>query len=152
MGNLEKIRQKIEALVQSNDLQLVDLKWGQLGHQKVLEISLANHLGTLDLEEASQITEPISKALDELEELNFEYLLDIGSPGIERELKSTQDLIENLNAYVAIEFTNHQEGINGTMIDVNEDAVTLKHFIKGRPKKSVIKRNEIKKIHLAVKF
>lgn len=121
-----------------------------MGHQKVLNISLADAQGTLDLETASVITQPISDAVDELDELDFEYILDIGSPGIEKELSSYDDMIGALNQYVRATLSNG-DILEGILIDVDDKSIIIKHFIKGRPSKQVLLFENIEKLQLAVK-
>lgn len=150
MKHLEAIKNKILPIVNQHDLNLVDIAWEKMGHQKVLNISLADAQGTLDLETASVITQPISDALDELDELDFEYILDIGSPGIEKELSSYDDMIGALNQYVRATLSNG-DILEGILIDVDDKSIIIKHFIKGRPSKQVLLFENIEKLQLAVK-
>lgn len=153
MVDLKKIHEKLEPIIQEHELELVNLRWDKMGHQKVLEISLQNQDKTLDLDQASAITKPISDALDELDELDFEYLLDIGSPGVERILETKEDLINHLEDYINVDFTDKsRESIQGTLLEVMDDSIKLKYFIKGRPKKETIALKDIETIHIAVKF
>lgn len=152
MVDLRRIQAKIEPIINEHNLELVGLKWDKMGHQKVLEVSIQNQAGTLDLDEASDITGPISDALDEMSDLNFEYLLDIGSPGAEKEIEKNE-LDQYIESYVRLEFGNpHEEPLQGTLSQVTDETITLKYFIKGRPKKTAFKLEEIKTIRLAVKF
>ncbi len=150
MKHLEAIKNKILPIVIQHELNLVDIAWEKMGHQKVLNISLADAQGTLDLETASVITQPISDALDELEELDFEYILDIGSPGVEKVLSNYDDMIGALNQYVRATLTQG-EFLEGTLMDVDDKSITIKHFIKGRPSKTVLLFENIEKLQLAVK-
>lgn len=153
MVELKRIQEKIEPIVVAHDLQIVSIRWDKMGHQKLLEISLQNQNQTLDLQEASDITGPISEALDEMEELDFEYILDIGSPGVEKVLKTEAELIQHLEEYVQVNFVDHRrESIKGILQAVDSENVTIKYFIKGRPKKEILDLEAIEKIHLAVKF
>lgn len=151
MKHIDKIKEKIKPILDQHQLTLVEIVWDKMGHQQVLSLSLADSNGTLDLDLAGLVSTPISEALDEITELDFEYILDIGSPGIERVLQSFDEIEKAKESYVKVTLKSG-DSVEGHLIDVNQDEVTLKYFIKGRPKKSVFKFEEIEKIQLAVKF
>lgn len=147
---IELIRAKIEPILSPYNLNIKDILWEKMGHQKVLNITLQGN-SPLDLEMISQVTNPISDALDEIKELDFEYILDIGSSGAEPFLSSIEEMTEAINDYVRVNLIS-QEVIEGTLLSVTQEEVTLKYFIKGRPKKSVIPLTDIKSIQRAVKL
>lgn len=149
--NIAAIQSKIDPIVHSHDLEIVSIKWDKLGHQKVLSISLQDKTGQLDLQQANQISAPLSEALDELEFLNFEYILDIGSPGVEKELSTHQEIVDAVGRYVHLDLKNGQS-LEADLVEVTDDEVILKYFEKGRPRKTNIKLEEIKRIRLAIKF
>lgn len=151
MYDLKKIREKVEPIVQAHQLNIVDVVWEKMGHKDVLNFSLANQDGTLDLDTAGLITGPLSEALDELDDLDFEYILDIGSPGAEKTLSSQEEMVSAMGEYVRVTLTSN-ESIEGTLKAVNQETVVLNYFVKGRPKTSTIAFNEIEKVQKAIKF
>ena len=102
MKYIDKIKEKIKPILDQHQLTLVEIVWDKMGHQQVLSLSLADSNGTLDLDLAGLVSTPISEALDEITELDFEYILDIGSPGIERVLQSFDEIEKAKESYVKV--------------------------------------------------
>lgn len=147
----QKIIELIQPIVIDKGYQIVDVTWEKMGHQKVLSIALQDEEGTLDLEQASELTQPISDALDNLTELDFEYLLDVHSPGAEQPLKTWEAIKASEGKYVHVQTNDHQE-VEGTLKEVTQDTLLIHYFQKGRPKKLTLGALDIKNIRLAVKF
>ena len=87
-------------------------------------------------------------------------MLEVSSPGAEEELESEEDIKENINSYIHIDLIKPIEimkGINihdieGTMIEVNDDNIVLSINLKGRIKKQIVEKENIKLIRKAIKF
>lgn len=155
MTQIEEIKQLITPVVSQQELSIYSVRFTKLGHQRVLEILLMDEEGQLTLEQAESATQSISELLDSLESLGDDYLLDIGSPGAERELQSNEEIVKSVSRYVFVKFINPIQGadsVYGTLISVDDDYLQIEYQVKQKKLMIQIPKENIAKIRLAVKF
>ena len=144
----ENIKNQAKLCAEKFNLQLISICFKTQGKDKILEVIL-DKKGGISLKDITLFTEEFNLFLDKCDELNFTYQLDCSSPGAERFIVK-EELPNHLNDYMEITFNNKK--VTGTLRELNENNLILKHFIKGRPKKEDIKLDDIKKIQLKIKF
>lgn len=66
--------------------------------------------GGLSMEDCENMTRPLSKALDEADPIEQNYMLEVGSPGLGRELKRPEHFEEFLECPVRIRYIRDTEG------------------------------------------
>ena len=126
----------------------------------ILRIIANKKDGIFDIDDCTRLNEAISAELDKADFIEEEYMLEVSSPGAEEELESEEDIKENINSYIHIDLMKPIEimkGINihdieGTMIEVNDDNIVLSINLKGRIKKQIVEKENIKLIRKAIKF
>ena len=126
----------------------------------ILRIIANKKDGIFDIDDCTRLNEAISAELDKADFIEEEYMLEVSSPGAEEELESEEDIKENINSYIHIDLIKPIEimkGINihdieGTMIEVNDDNIVLSINLKGRIKKQIVEKENIKLIRKAIKF
>lgn len=125
-----------------------------MGHQRVLDIALTKNGGLPDLNQISEVSNPISEAIDESNLFDFEYILDIGTPGAEREL-SFDELEDVLHSYVFVKFKNPTAGadsVYGDLVSLNDDSIVIEYRVKHTKKTIELKKENIARINLAIKM
>lgn len=142
-----KFKNKGLEIASKYNLELVDIKLVN-GKEKTLSVIL-DKKGGISLDDITKFTEDFNEFLDQDDELNFAYNLDCSSPGAERFIK-LEDIDSYLNEYMEISYLNKK--VCGTLIEINQDDVLLKYFLKGQPKKERINKQDIKTIQLKIKF
>lgn len=121
---------------------------------KILRVIAEGENG-LDLDEASKLNELISNELDIEDFIDEEYYLEVSSEGIEKELRSDDDIAKSVGKYV---FVSTYEKINGLkefygdLLSFDGETITLSYMAKNIKKNVEIQKNKISKIRLAVKF
>ena len=108
----------------------------------------------IDLNCISKVSETLSSYLDEIDQGNEQYTLDVSSLGAEKPLRVDQ-LSNYVSSFVNVRLINPVDGENileGTIEEVNEDSMVLSYRIKTRVKKVNILLCNILKIRLAIKF
>ena len=144
---------------------LLEKKSQELGYELVelssrkekgdLSLSLVvDRVEPIDMNAISEFSNAMSSYLDEIDQSEERYFLDISSLGAEKPLK-VGELDKYVGRFVNVHVTNAVEGNNifeGTMEEVNEDSITISYRIKTRVKKVVILQSNIYKIRLAIKF
>lgn len=108
----------------------------------------------IDMNEIVFISENLSAYMDEIDNSDTPYFLDISSLGAEKPLK-VENLKDYVGRYVNVHVNNAINGENifeGDMVEVSDDSITVEYRIKTRVKKVVILQSNIYKIRLAIKF
>lgn len=158
-NKIQKIRAiAIEKANQLN-LEIVDVEWVNEFGTYILRI-IADTKEGLTIDESAALNEAMSEALDELDMIEEEYMLEVSSPGIERELKTEEDYINNLNQYVHIDFNTHFMisaknkvlDLEGYLRNYLNNVFEIEYNNKGQIKKLSIDKEQIKLIRLAIKF
>lgn len=111
---------------------------------------LLDKKGGIDLETLSKANEYLSERIDAYDSDMPEYMLEVSSPGAEKELRNHEEMVDSLGEYVHVETPNMV--YEGTLEEVLDDSIILRINVKGRFKKQAIKNEEIKLIRLAVKI
>ena len=108
----------------------------------------------IDMDAIVKVSGELSSYLDEIDNSEEKYFLDVSSLGAEKPLK-IESLPNYKGRFVHVHVNNAIEGQNifeGDLIEVNEDSITLSYRVKTRVKTVNILFNNIYKIRLAIKF
>ena len=145
-------------------LSIESVEWVVESGYRILRI-IADKVDGLDINDATKLNELISNRLDEINLIDEEYMLEVSSPGAERELKNDDDIIKNVGSYLHVDFKNkvmitkesYIDNCDGTLSDIvinnrNLDKIVIKINIKGRIKTLEIEKSNIKFIRKAIKF
>lgn len=113
-----------------------------------------DRVAPIDMDTIVKVSGDLSSYLDEIDDSDEKYFLDVSSLGAEKPLK-----VENLKDYVGrfihVHVNNAINGLNifeGDLVEVSEDSITLTYREKTRVKTVVILLSNIYKIRLAIKF
>lgn len=149
MEDLEKIIQEIEPILKNNSVNLYEIKWIN-SKNKTLQIAIEKDDGSMDLETCELISDSISPVLDNL--INFAYMLEVCSPGAEREIKDLGKLNEYVGKHIYLRLKHSidkQIEFTGD-IDSVGDKLLLKYKDKTRYKLVEIDFDNIDFIRFAV--
>lgn len=111
--------------------------------------------GGLTLDDCVLLSEKLAEELDKEDFISDKYYLEVSSPGIERELRNLEEVIDSIGKHVYIktyEKVDNQKEFYGDILDVEDKEITIEYKDKARVKKSIISYEKIAKIRLAVKF
>ena len=149
--DLNKIEEILLPYLEENNLYLYEIKWIKEYGYKVLQVAIDNKDGTnIDTDTLALCNEFLSKELDEYDEDMPEYMLEVCSPGAEKELRNKEEILKSVGKYIHIDSTN--DTYEGDLLSFIDDKLSIKVNQKGRIKTIDIKYEDIKKIRLAVKF
>lgn len=108
----------------------------------------------IDMNMIVSLSEQLSSYLDEIDNSNEPYMLDVSSLGAEKPLK-VEALKDYVGRYVHVHVTNPIKGENifeGDLVGVSKDEITVAVRNKTRVNNIVILLSNIYKIRLAIKF
>lgn len=135
--------------------KLYDVEWDKSMKPPVLRISIEKKDGTIDLDTCALASDAISTELDTRDEIDGEYMLEVCSPGAERELRNDEEIAGALGKHVYVKFKNPVNGLNdvtGDLSSVEDEVLTVRYFDKGRPRKAEVSKDNIALIMTAVKM
>lgn len=151
----KEIKLMCESEAQKLGLAILDIEFVKEHGMKILRIT-ANRPGEgLSIEDSTLLNNQISDSLDNMDIDEENYYLEVSSPGIERVLKTDEDILESVNKYVCVKTYQKIDGIKefyGYLKVFDSKELTIKVNVKGRPRIKVIPVNQISLIRLAVKF
>ena len=151
--DLNYLKPLLEKKINELGFELVEISTRREKGNFILSI-VVDRVEPIDLKTISDLSQVLSSYLDEIDDSEEAYLLDISSLGAEKPLK-IEDLSKYVLRYVHVHVTNAVEGQNifeGELSEVNEDNIVVTYKIKTRVKKVVILLSNIYKIRLAIKF
>lgn len=152
MSTNEKLREVLEPIAALHDITIVDIKFLS---GNVIEIPIMKSDKTLDIETSSMMGGLFADALEHVEGMDYEYMLDVCSPGAERVLNNPQEIEDEVGNHVYVKFKNPKAGmfeIYGDLEEVTADHVTIGYMEKTRKKTFDIDTDNISVIRLAIKL
>lgn len=154
MKNSEKLKNEINALLEKEGYQLVEIKFTKYDGDDLLSIVVKRSDNTyISMNQISNLSTKISDRLDEIDDEDKPYMLNVESAGIDDSLDLSH-IEEYVDKYVSLELNNplkNQNTFLGKIKEVKENEIIFEYFIKGARKKLVIEKNNIKKGNLEYK-
>lgn len=147
--NIKEIKELVLPLLEKRNLILYDIKFIKEYGEDILQI-LVDKKGGIDIDELAIINEEISEKLDTIDIDLDKYLLEVSSPGAEKELRNEDEISESVGKYIHVETQN--EIYEGYLEENSKEEIVVKINLKGRIKKINLPKEKIKFIRLAVKI
>ena len=151
MKNSEKLKNEINVLLEKEGYQLVEIKFSKYEGDDLLSIIVKRSDNTyISMNQISNLSTKISDKLDEIDDEDKPYMLNVESAGIDDSLDLSH-IEEYVDKYVSLELNNplkNQNKFLGKIKEVKENEIIFEYFIKGARKKLVIEKNNIKKGNL----
>ena len=140
----------VEPLINDLGLELVEIRLKQVNERQVLDIAIDKD-GGVGIDDCARASRKISLVLDVEAFIPFKYTLEVGSPGIFRELKTPADFVRFNNSRVKATYTtadSTKKKVIGVLIRFENEILTIQEG----PKNYQIGLNQLKKIHLFPDF
>ncbi len=125
---VDKVIEIIKPFVDELSLELWDVIFKKEGTDWYLRIFIDKE-GGVSVDDCVNLTHKITKPLDEADPISQSYMLEVSSPGIERELKND----EHFNKYVGypvmmrtIRPIDNVRDFNGIMTEYKDGMITVK--------------------------
>ena len=120
---VDRVRELVAPLVADADLELYDLDLSG----GILQV-LVDAPGGADIDAISRLARSISRALDEADPIDGKYALEVGSPGLERPLRTPAHFAGAIGTTVKVKTKPSIEGdrrVEGTVAATDERTVTI---------------------------
>lgn len=116
-----------EKVASELDLELVELKFNKEKGSYYLRVFYYKE-GGISLDDCQSASQLLSDRLDELDIIKPSYYLEVSSPGLDRPIKTDDDLRRNLGKDVEVSLYENLRGSKkhiGTLENYNQDSVCL---------------------------
>lgn len=150
---IEKIKEHATTVLNSLNLTIYKIKKVTDYGVNTIQI-LVNEEG-LDVDILGLATNNLLDVINDL--LPDDYYLEISTKGLEAPIETEEEYLSALNKYIFVSlYEKHPEilikEIYGTLLEINEETITLEVLLKTRKKTITIEKKKIANARLAVKF
>ncbi|WP_172382095.1 ribosome maturation factor RimP [Streptomyces sp. MNP-20] len=149
----ERLRELLEPLVSSQDLDLEEIEVASVGRKRVLRVVVDSEDG-VDLDRIADVSRALSAKLDETDAMGEgEYTLEVGSPGAERPLKEQRHYERAIGRLARIQPGDGADVV-ARIVGVDDEGVDLEvPGVKGRkPTARRLAFGDIVKARVEVEF
>jgi len=146
----EHLTALIQPTLDELGIELVDLVLKQENGNTIFDVVIDKG-GDLTLDNCTAVSKKISLILDVDDPFSFEYYLEVGSPGIYRELCKDTDFLRFANKRVKAVFHNSYKGRKqfvGILKEYHPPSITM----EGTKGSLTVELEYIKKVHLFPEF
>jgi len=142
---VQEIKEKVKSFLENIGFDLYDLEIVKERKETILRIYIDKTEG-VNMDDVVLATQELNPFIDELDPIEGEYMMEVSSPGAERELRTAEAIKHAINRLVYVEtFTQNFEG---DLIAFDGDTLTLS--IKN--KKVKVNYIDVNLIRLAIDF
>lgn len=124
-----KLTHLVDPLLAEDGLELVELAVTGAAGRQVLRLSIdrAGSAGVA-LEDCQRISRKLSSVLDETEPIPNAFVLEVSSPGIDRPIRTADDIRRNTGRFVLVtakDGTGRERAYRGTLIGLEDQQLRL---------------------------
>lgn len=127
-NTVDRVIEIIKPFVDELSLELWDVSFKKEGTDWYLRIFIDKD-GGVSVDDCVNLTHKITKPLDEADPISQSYMLEVSSPGIERELKNDNHFKKYVGSPVmmrTIRPIDNVRDFNGIMTEYNDGMITVK--------------------------
>ena len=145
--DLDKLTSIAESVASGFGLEVLEVKLGQQGRRRSLEITIFRHDGRISLDDCEAVSRKLEAELEQQSEPLFDssFVLEVQSPGIERKLSTEREYSIFAGYPVDVKTKAKVEGLGcdftARLVGLSEGRVLLskpkKNTGPARPKKSM---------------
>ena len=152
----ETVTELTKEVIEKEGFELFDLEFVKEGKNWFLRFYL-DKPGGIDLDDCAFMSEKFSEILDaqDPDPIPQAYFLEVSSPGVEKPLKTFEQVKASVGKYVYAKFINPTAGmdeVEGFIKTIEDETIEFEYLVKNIKKRIKIDYSNIKFIRLAVKF
>ncbi|MDE6710595.1 MAG: ribosome maturation factor RimP [Oscillospiraceae bacterium] len=110
------------------NLKIWDVSFDKEGAMWYLRVLIEKEDGAVDMDDCEAMTRPLSKALDEADPIEQNYMLEVGSPGLGRQLRRSEHFEEFLECPVRIRYIREIDSMKefiAILKGYNKDSISV---------------------------
>lgn len=110
-GTASAVWELVQPIVEGFSLVLWDVRYEKEGAQWFLRVFIDKEDGAVDINDCENVSRAIDKPLDELDPITDNYILEVSSPGVERELILDEHFEKFIGADIMVKMIRPLEGV-----------------------------------------
>lgn len=129
------IEKLVEALLEQESAELVDLRLAKEGPKWVLRVFVDKQPKGVTLDDCAYFSDRIGSLLDSQNAIDRAYVLEVSSPGLDRVVKKPRDFERFAGKHVKVRLKfaeNNQRNFHGVLIGFVNDKVVIEDEQKKR--------------------
>jgi len=144
--NLDLLKKKLTDFLEKTPYELYDVEYIPNKKDPILRVYIDSVKGITmdDVVEATHLLDPY---IDELDPIDHEYMLEVSSPGAEKELRSKEQIKASVDKHIYLE--TYEQKLEGKLVAFDGEYLTL---LNNKNKKIVVNYIDVNLIRLAIKF
>lgn len=153
MKEIDDVKEVLEPILEKEGYTLADVSLIRESDGLTLHVFIDRD-SPISLDDIVLVSNIINPILDKEDPIKVPYTLDVSSLGAEKPI-SLDKLEKYVGNYVNFHLSHPYKGLNtleGTLLETNENEVTLGVKNKTRVQKVILKRDTIDKARLAIEF
>ena len=143
--DIRKLEQLLKAHLREKGLHLYELHYTK--KDSILSVVLDE---SMDMNALEEVSRDISEFMDTVDEDMDAYLLDVCTAGIERPIRTEDEMKRAVGSYVYVKTKEIRQ--EGTLEKYEDGVLTLSYLDKNRTKTVLIEAKNVKQMRYAVKF
>lgn len=154
MSIIENVQGLLAPVLQAMGYELYELNFVPEGRDMRLTVRIDKPGTRIGLDQIVEVSERLSKVLDDANLIEVNYVLDVSSAGAERRI-DLQDLPKYIGSYVNLHLKNPYKGLNtleGELTEVHDGTLILSYRDKTRTLKAEIRLDDVDRARRAIKF
>jgi ribosome maturation factor RimP len=129
VGALEEVRDLAEAVARRRSLSVWDIEMAGQPGRSIVKVYVTAENGGPDLDTVAQVSEEISRGLDLKDPIPGRYTLEVSTPGLERNLRTSEHFTRSIGEKVSIKtrerLHDNSHRIDGTITAAGADSIEL---------------------------
>lgn len=142
---IKELKENLQRDLKSLGYVLYDVSYEK--KNRILHVTIDKQM---DLNEVEELSRKVSSIMDMYDQDMEEYLLDVSSAGIEREIRNQDELKAAIGSYIYVK--TKELKVNGDLVDFDGEVLTLNTKEKNINKTLKINYKDIKFVRYAYKF
>lgn len=142
---IKELKENLQRDLKSLGYVLYDVSYEK--KNRILHVTIDKQM---DLNEVEELSRKVSSIMDMYDQDMEEYLLDVSSVGIEREIRNQDELKAAIGYYIYVK--TKELKVNGDLVDFDGEVLTLNTKEKNINKTLKINYKDIKFVRYAYKF
>ena len=142
---IKELKENLQRDLKSLGYVLYDVSYEK--KNRILHVTIDKQM---DLNEVEELSRKVSSIMDMYDQDMEEYLLDVSSVGIEREIRNQEELKAAVGSYIYVK--TKELKVYGDLVEFDGEVLTLKTKEKNINKTLKINYKDIKFVRYAYKF
>ena len=126
-STVDRVREIVQPFADELGLEIWDITFKKEGSEWYLRIFIDKD-GGVNIDDCVDLTHAVSKPLDEADPISQNYMLEISSPGVERELTRDEHFQKYIGSPVMVRTIRPVDGVrdfNGTLVSYEDKKLSV---------------------------